>query len=288
MPWVDRQCYKHSVPTELKPGVPVENLFHRSGSIIMTRRRFYAPPTAFDNKHNTVTLIADEARHLREVLRLKPGDEVFVFDGAGKEFHCRIADSRRDTAQLEVLAAVSPAKPESPLQLTLALALLKGEKFDLVVQKATELGVARIVPVITKHADIRLRDESDAAKRVTRWQRIAMEAAKQSGRAVVLSVANVITFASLIERTSEAERGSCLMFSEREGQSLLLTKEEIAADAKQMTALVGSEGGWSDEELAAARAAGWAIVTLGGRTLRAETAAIAVTALLQHLFGDLK
>src|SRR5713101_728507 len=151
---VDRQCYKHSVPTELKPGVPVENLFHHSGSITMTRRRFYAPTTAFDKNQNAVTLIADEARHLREVLRLKTGDEVFVFDGAGKEFHCRIADSRRDTAQLEVLAEVSPAKPESPLQLTLALALLKGEKFDLVVQKATELGVARIVPVITKHADI--------------------------------------------------------------------------------------------------------------------------------------
>jgi len=77
------------------------------------------------------------------------------------------------------------------------------------------------------------------------------------------------------------------MFSERNGQSLLQTKEKIAADGKQMTALVGSEGGWSDEELAAAQAAGWAIVTLGGRTLRAETAAIAVIVLLQHVFGDL-
>jgi len=253
----------------------------------MTRRRFYAPTTAFDKDQNVVTLIADEARHLREVLRLKAGAEVFVFDGAGKEFHCRITESRRDTAQLKVLAEVSPAKPESPLQLTLALALLKGEKFDLVVQKATELGVARIVPVITKHADIRLRDESDAAKRVTRWQRIAMEAAKQSGRAVVPAVASVISFASLIETTSADERSNCLMFSERDGQSLLQTNEGLAADSKQMTALVGSEGGWSDEEIEAARAAGWTIVTLSGRTLRAETAAIAVVALLQHIFGDL-
>ncbi len=253
----------------------------------MTRRRFYAPTTAFDKDQNVVTLIADEARHLREVLRLKAGAEVFVFDGAGKEFHCRITESRRDTAQLKVLAEVSPAKPESPLQLTLALALLKGEKFDLVVQKATELGVARIVPVITKHADIRLRDESDAAKRVTRWQRIAMEAAKQSGRAVVPAVASVISFASLIETTSADEQSNCLMFSERDGQSLLQTNEGLAADSKQMTALVGSEGGWSDEEIEAARAAGWTIVTLSGRTLRAETAAIAVVALLQHIFGDL-
>jgi len=253
----------------------------------MTRRRFYAPPTAFDDQQKSVALINDEARHLREVLRLKPGDEAFVFDGAGKEFHCRIEESRRDTAHLQIIREVEPARPESQLQLTLALALLKGEKFDLVVQKATELGVARITPVLTKHADIRLRDESDAAKRVTRWQRIAMEAAKQSGRAVVPVVANVTTFESLIQTTTVDQQKSCLMFSERDGQSLLQAKRDIPEEANQMTALVGSEGGWSDEEIAAARAAGWAIVTLGGRTLRAETAAVAVTALLQHLFGDL-
>jgi 16S rRNA (uracil1498-N3)-methyltransferase len=252
----------------------------------MTRRRFYAPPTAFGNK-DSVTLVADEARHLREVLRLKPGDEVYVFNGEGKEFLSRIDESRRDTAHLQIIREVEPARPESPLQLTLALALLKGEKFDLVVQKVTELGVARVVPVITRHADIRLRDESDAAKRVTRWQRIAMEAAKQSGRAVVPAVASVITFASLIETTSEGERSSYLMFSERDGQSLSQAKKNLAAAAKPMTALVGSEGGWSDEELAAARAADWGIVTLGGRTLRAETAAISVIVLLQHIFGDL-
>jgi 16S rRNA (uracil1498-N3)-methyltransferase len=102
----------------------------------------------------------------------------------------------------------------------------------------------------------------------------------------VPNVAGVITFASLIE-TADDKPGNCLMFSERDGQSLSQTKENIAADTKQITALVGSEGGWSDEEIAAAAAAGWTIVTLGGRTLRAETAAIAVVALLQHLFGDL-
>ena len=255
--------------------------------ITMTRRRFYAPPTAFADTRTSVTLVADEARHLREVLRLKPGDEVYVFNGAGKEFLSRIEESRRDTARLQIIREVEPARPESQLQLTLALALLKGEKFDLVVQKATELGITRIIPVMTKHADIRLRDESDATKRVMRWQRIAMEAAKQSGRAVVPVVGNVITFRSLIQTTTVDQQKNCLMFSERDGRSLLQAKQDIAADANQMTALVGSEGGWSDEEIAAARAAGWAIVTLGGRTLRAETAAIAVTALLQCLFGDL-
>lgn len=251
----------------------------------MTRRRFYAPPSAFTPKLDNVSLASDEARHLREVLRLKQGDEVYVFDGEGREFHCRIEESRRDSADLKIITEISPARPESPLRLTLAVALLKGEKFDLVVQKATELGVIKVVPLKTTNADIRLRDQSDAAKRVTRWRRIALEAAKQSGRALVPEVTSPIDFTSLIGTTSAAGKG--LMFSERDGQSLLQVKEKLPSNPSALTALVGSEGGWTNEELAVARDLGWPIVTLGGRTLRAETAAIAVTTLLQCLFGDL-
>ncbi len=267
----------------------------------MTRRRFYAPPSAFYSNLETVTLAAEEARHLRDVLRLKVDDEVYVFDGAGREFQCRIEESRRDTARLKVVGEVAPERPESPLDLTLAVALLKGEKFDLVVQKATELGVARVLPVVTKLADIRLRDESDAAKRVARWQRIALEAAKQSGRAVVPEVASPVGFQSLLENAGGALSLSgsplslsesplslnCLLFSERNGRSLSEAIDALTGRSS-MTALVGSEGGWTDEELAAAQQAGWQIVTLGGRTLRAETAAIAVAVLLQHVAGDLK
>lgn len=260
----------------------------------MTRRRFYAPPGAFNSHFDSVTLASDEARHLRDVLRLKAGDEVYVFNGEGKEFHCRIEESRRDTAQLKVISEVTPARSESPLELTLAVALLKGEKFDLVVQKATELGVTRVVPVVTKLADIRLRDASDAAKRVARWQRIALEAAKQSGRAVVPEITGPVSFESLLQdAVAKLQDGTdngqlnCLMFSERDGESIRAAKEKLSANLSLLTALVGSEGGWTNEELAAARQAGWTIVTLGGRTLRAETAAIAVTTLLQHLYGDL-
>lgn len=252
----------------------------------MIRRRFYAPPDAFSSDLKSLTLQAEEARHLRDVLRLRPGDRVHVFDGAGKEFDCSIEESHKDTARLKVLAEVAPARPESPLQLTLAVALLKSDKFDLVVQKATELGVARVVPVATKLADIRLRDDSDANKRVTRWQRIALEASKQSGRALVPEVTHPICFAELVQAT-DATGLLKLMFSEREGQSLLEMKDILDANQQQVTALVGSEGGWTDEEISLARDNNWGLVTLGGRTLRAETAAIAVTVLLQHLSGDL-
>jgi 16S rRNA (uracil1498-N3)-methyltransferase len=242
----------------------------------MTRRRFFAPPSAFNFSQHIVTLTADEARHLREVLRLKPGDEVSVFDGAGKEYRARVVQARRESAELELAEEIATARPESPLQITLAVALLKGEKFDLVVQKATELGVTKIVPLITRYADIKLRDESDSSKRVTRWQRIALEAAKQSGRAVVPKVENPNPFASVLTNPCS------LLFSEREGHGL------TRMDTDTVTAIVGSEGGWSDEELDQARDAGAQIITLGGRIMRAETAAITAAALLQHRFGDLK
>ena len=243
----------------------------------MTRRRFYAPPSAFAKQ--TVRLTADEARHLREVLRLKTGDEVSVFDGVGREFRCTVFDARRDWAELRMESEIEPAKPESQLQLTLCVALLKGEKFDLVVQKATELGVRKVVPLITRHADIHLRDEADATKRVTRWQRIALEAAKQSGRAFVPEVSAPVAFAKLLADTSDEVR---VMFSERGGGPM-----SSLTSSQSVTALVGSEGGWSDEEIEQAASQDFRIVTLGGRILRAETAAITVTALLQYLFGDL-
>lgn len=243
----------------------------------MTRRRFFAPPSAFNFGKRVVTLASDEARHLREVLRLKPGDEVRVFDGAGKEFRAVVSQARRESAELEIGDEIQPARSESPLQLTLAVALLKGEKFDLVVQKGTELGVNRFVPLTTRFADIRLRDEADAAKRVARWQRIALEAAKQCGRSVVPEIRHPTPFASIIDENP------CLLFSERDGKPL-----NTDLKPESLTAIVGSEGGWSDEELAQARAANVPIVTLGGRVLRAETAAITAAVLLQHLFGDLK
>lgn len=244
----------------------------------MTRRRFHAPLNAFDLTQQLVTLTADEARHLRDVLRLKHGDEVYVFDGLGREFRCTVSQTRRDSAGLHLVAEVDPAKPESQLQLNLCIALLKGEKFDLVVQKATELGVSKITPLITRYADIHLRDASDATKRVTRWQRIALEAAKQSGRAFVPEISLPVTFEAALN-----VEGVGVLFSERGGGAL-----ETLRAARSITAFVGSEGGWADEELAAARARDFHVVTLGGRILRAETAAIAVTVLLQHRFGDIK
>jgi 16S rRNA (uracil1498-N3)-methyltransferase len=271
----------------------------------MTRRRFHAPPDAFSPDGRAAQLSAEETRHLRNVLRLKTGDEIFLFDGAGKEFHGRVETVARDSTEVSVINQVDPAQPESSLDLTLAVALLKGEKFDLVIQKATELGVTRILPVITARADVRLKSDADAERKMTRWERIALEATKQCGRARLLKIERPKIFSDLVHcgdedsiAVADASEDACapvkddsdirIMFAERQGTSL----PEVPSDGKDhrqtVTALIGPEGGWADDEIDQAFAAGWKIVTLGGRTLRAETAAIVAATLIQHCFGDLR
>jgi 16S rRNA (uracil1498-N3)-methyltransferase len=260
------------------------------------RRRFYAPPEQFAPDGASVRLAREETLHLRRVLRLKAGDEAFVFDGVGREYACVVGtagddDRRAEAATLEVRGEVEPQSPESPLDLTLAVALLKGEKFDLVVQKATELGARRIVPVETKRADVRLlREGRDAAERVARWRRLALEAAKQSGRARVPEISVPIELAAFLAGESgaaEMDEERRLFFTERGGRGLAEIVRAWPVRPARLTALVGAEGGWDDEEMARASATGWLAITFGGRILRAETAAIVVTGLLQHLCGDL-
>jgi len=242
-------------------------------------RRFFAAPENFSEKE--IRLNEDESRHLRDVLRLRVGEKVAVFDGAGNEFLCSIQGIERKTVSLLILEKISAPSPESDLNLTLAVALLKGEKFDLVVQKATELGVKRVLPLETARADVKIKDQKDVAKKLERWRRIALEAAKQSGRAVVPEIEKPIEFEDFV-KTSSGER---IFFAERGGEELNQIPNK---DFEKLTIVVGAEGGWDEREIELARAGAFKIVTLGGRILRAETAAIVTVALLQHLFGDLR
>jgi len=237
-------------------------------------RRFYAPKENFSN--DKITLSLDETRHLRDVLRLREGEKVLVFDGAGKEFLCAIETIAKKETSLKIIEETAPSSPESDLNLTLAVALLKGEKFDLVIQKAVELGVCKLIPLNTKRADVRLKD---ADKKQERWQKIALEACKQSGRAQLMQIELPIDFEKFV-KTAE---GAKILFAERSGESF----SAIKAD-KKITALVGSEGGWEDSEIEFAALNGFQIITLPGRILRAETAAIAISAILQNNFGDLR
>jgi 16S rRNA (uracil1498-N3)-methyltransferase len=251
----------------------------------MTRRRFYAPPEAL-SPGESAPLSAEETRHARDVLRLQRGEEVYVFDGEGQEYRCVIAQLNRDSVKVDVLEQVEPARLESHLHLTLCVALLKGEKFDLVVQKATELGATRFIPILTNRADVRIRSGEDARRKLMRWQRIALEATKQSGRARLMKIDAPVAFEELIERAEQGDELR-LMFAEREGTSFSEVLKDLQLMPAKAIALIGPEGGWTDGEIDEANENGWRIVTLGGRTLRAETAAIVASTLLQHRCGDL-
>jgi 16S rRNA (uracil1498-N3)-methyltransferase len=231
-------------------------------------RRFYS--TNFTS--NKITLNVDETRHLRDVLRLKIGEKIQVFDGKGKELLCEIESIEKKQTILQIIEEVLPKSPESDLNLCLGVAILKGEKFDLIVQKAVELGVEKIVPILTKRCDAK-------SVRLDRLERIILEATKQCGRAKLLQIAETQEFNKFIE-TSE---GTKLLFSERFGESFSTIKP-----SKKIVALIGSEGGWEDSEIESAKQKGFQIITLGGRILRAETAVISIASLLQHNFGDLR
>jgi len=236
-------------------------------------RRFYAPISNFADQ--IVSLSEDETRHLRDVLRLKTGDEASVFDGSGREFRCSISTIGKKISELAIVEEIQPTSPESPLELAIAPTVLNGEKYDLIVQKAVELGVSSLIPLITVRCDVKPKD---AAKRLERWRRIALEATKQCGRAKLMEIREPIVFADFVE---DPVATNVIMFSEREGSDF-----SVVRAASQTTALFGPKGGWDDAELELARKRDINVVTLGGRILRAETAAIALTAILQHRFGD--
>lgn len=239
-------------------------------------RRFYSPKENF--RYERITLNADETKHLRDVLRLRISEKVKVFDGEGNEFLCEIENISKKETILKIVEEISPFAPISNLNLTLAVALLKGEKFDLVVQKAVELGVKTFVPLMTKRCDVKLKNASDFHKKLERLNRIALEACKQSGRADLMEISELTDFQEFIKSAD----GTRIFFSERKGENFNKIKP-----GKKITAVIGSEGGWEDSEIESAIKNGFQIITIGGRILRAETAAISIAAILQHRFGDI-
>ncbi len=239
-------------------------------------RRFYSPPDQISE--GRVNLNADETRHLRDVLRLRVGDEASVFDGLGQEYRCLVSELSKKSAILEVQQEIEPSSPESPLDITAAAAILPGEKYEITVQKAVELGVYRLQPLYTVRCEMK---PGGSGRRMERWRKIAAESAKQSGRARLMDIAEPVELTEFLADAGSIA-GTKIFFSERDGSDF-----NAIEPAMKMTAVFGPKGGWDDSELESAMAANFTIVTFGGRIMRAETAAIAMTAILQHRFGDL-
>jgi 16S rRNA (uracil1498-N3)-methyltransferase len=237
-------------------------------------RRVHLPPDRIGAARASLT---DGARHyLRDVLRLEPGDPVELFDGRGHAWEALLEPGFEALA----LGRRREAAPGGPA-LHLLFALAKGEKNDLVVQKATELGVACLVPWAAERSVVRL-DADKGAARAVRWRRIAEEAARQCGRTDLPEVADPGTLAAALGGVPDGFRAVVLHGAA--GRPLGSLPLE---GAPGVAAVVGPEGGLTPAELTACRAVGALEAGLGPRTLRAETAAIAVVALLQAQVGDL-
>lgn len=245
----------------------------------MQRHRFYSPPSQIIGSQ--IFLEADESHHLSRVLRLASGATVFAFDGEGNEYECEIARVDKSVAELRVIARLGD-EVESPLELTLGQALVKGDKFDLIVQKAVEIGATRIVPLATENSEIKKAEGKEL--RLQRWRRVALEATKQCGRRKLLEITEAVRFDQFCATRSEDLK---VILSERGGRSL----RDLSAMRENVTSValaVAPEGGWSNAELQTANDNGFTAVFLGNRILRTETAAIAAVALIEHLFGDIR
>jgi 16S rRNA (uracil1498-N3)-methyltransferase len=227
-----------------------------------------------------VALPESAAYHVARVLRLRPGAPLVAFDGTGHDFRCEITAVEGDVVRVAV-GERTPGLRDSPLGITLVQAVSRSERMDWTLQKATELGVRAIVPVLSARSVVRL-DERQAERKLRHWKAIVAGACEQSGRS------------TLPEVRSPVELGRFLAESPREGQRLVLSPAGpaslagLATTASRVELLIGPEGGLDDHELDAATRAGFSPVRLGPRVLRTETAGIVALTVLQALWGDLQ
>jgi 16S rRNA (uracil1498-N3)-methyltransferase len=229
----------------------------------MSERFFLSMPP----RDGRAVLVGDEARHLARVMRCTVGDEVVVFDGSGTSWRARVASIGRDEVMLDMGEAVTASRL-TRVPLTLAVALPKGERQKWLVEKLTELGVERLVPLATTRG---VAEATPAA--VERLSRGVIEACKQCGRDGLMQIGGPKGVAEVV---GDAGSGAVLLVADRDGAPL----QEIATAGNLVVALVGPEGGFTAEELATVEAAGGRRVSLGPHVLRVETAAIALAARL--------
>ncbi len=240
--------------------------------------RFFVEPDVICE--GTATVSGGDAYHIARSLRMAVGDEITLADGSGKEYLCRLTKIRDEECCAEILAEQISAS-ESPAEITLYMAYPKSDKLELIIQKAVELGAAKIVPFESSRCIKRPKAEK-IEKQTARLARIAEEAAKQCGRARLPIVREPISFKKMLDEAKTAE----LSLFCYEGCGTRSLKEALSAKAapSSISVIVGSEGGFSPEEAEAAETAGLTPVNLGPRILRCETAPMyALSAISYHL-----
>lgn len=227
---------------------------------------------------DTVALPEDAAAHLVRVLRLQAGDPCVLFNGDGFDYDARLVAAGKREARAEITGA-RRIDSESPLRITLLQGIARGEKMDFILQKATELGVARILPVDSERSEVKL-DAQRAAKRLAHWREVVISACEQSGRARIPETA----VPQPLARAAALRDGRGFLLDPLAGNTLSSLR---GGDLQACTLAIGPEGGWSPRDREQLSAAGYEGLRLGPRVLRTETAGIAAISALQALCGDL-
>lgn len=241
--------------------------------------RFFVDKSQIAN--DKVYITGDDVKHIARVLRLRVDDEITVCDRCRTDYECKISEISSDRVVADVLKS-EENRAESDLEITLYQGMPKSDKMDYIVQKCVELGVLKIVPVITKRAVSR---PSDGDKKIARWQKIAAEAAKQSGRGLVPEICGMINFNEAVASMTGCEDALNIMPYECEANTRL--RDVLTSfGKKKINIIVGPEGGFDDAEATAAREKGISTVTLGPRILRTETAPLAVCTAVMYELGD--
>ena len=262
-------------------GVGEEGLNNVQSAIAEDKNRRWRYPRFFGQSDGERAFITGEdAKHLGAVLRMKAGELVVLCDNNGTDSLCRICLCQKEMVELEVLESrKNDAEPS--VEITLFQCLPKSDKMDFIVQKATELGVSAVVPVLSKRCVSR-PDEKSSVKKTDRWQKIAEEAAKQSGRGRIPQILPLTNFGKAVEEYSG--KGTGILFYECGGKRVT---ELITEKTAKIGIFIGSEGGFEPEEAAFAEERGIALATLGKRILRCETAPVAALAVLMNLTGNI-
>jgi 16S rRNA (uracil1498-N3)-methyltransferase len=257
-------------------------------SLKKTLRRFFISPRRIKGAQGNCLVELDRnlAHHLRTVLRIGAGAKIVLFDGTGVEYLGEIISSTPSHVRVRLLEQSWP-ETESSLEITLAQALLKEQAFDRVLTSATELGVDRIVPVLSRRTVVKIHS-AEAEKKLFRWRKILEEASAQSGRVKPPEISHAVEFEKLLIQEFDGEK--ILLWEKAKGgelEELRKNQDQFIAKGKIML-LLGPEGGFEDEEAKKAMNAGFLPLGLGPRILRAETAPLVAIALVQYFFGDLK
>lgn len=235
---------------------------------------------------SSVELARDSASHMAKVLRARPGDELIVFNGGGREFSA-VIEAVRGSRVTVAVGAGRAADRESPLQITLFQCVPRGDRMDFVVQKATELGVGCIVPVLSQRSVVRL-DNSQAAAKLLHWQAVAVSACEQCGRNRLPEIRAAQPLLNVLGALPTSAADSLRLVLEPDEAAPVPPKSTSGAPVNAVEFAIGPEGGFAPEELEAFRLCAFTPIGLGPRILRTETAAIAGLVMLQARFGDLR